>query len=99
MAASKVADPISNVLQRTFQNGGSSYSPNKNHYNGFEGRGLIRGGSSTSVGSASHLDSSLQAAAKKTQLANSSVQVSMSSNLFPSLPTLRQNRLGRLSLP
>ena len=76
MAASTVADPISNVLQRTFQNG-SGYSPTKIHLNGsmsYEGRGLIRGGSSSSVGSGNHLDSSLQAAAKRTQVANSTVQ-------------------------
>ena len=75
MAASSVADPISNVLQRSFQNG-STYSPNKIHLNGssspFDGRGLIRGGSSSSI--VSHLDTNLQAASKKTQITNTTIQ-------------------------
>jgi hypothetical protein len=75
MAASTVADPIANVLQRTFQNG--SFGSNKNglsNGNSSSSYGLIRGGSSSSVNSTSYLDSSIQAASKKTQIANASVQ-------------------------
>ena len=73
MAASIVADPIANVLQRTFQQNGSS----SNGMSSYDGRGLMRGGSSASLnGSAnsSHLDASLQVASKKTQIAKSSIQ-------------------------
>jgi hypothetical protein len=76
MAASVVADPIANVLQRTFQQNGSS----NNGMSLYDGRGLMRGGSSASINgssassTSSHLDASLQVASKKTQIANSAIQ-------------------------
>ena len=54
MAASTVAEPIGNLLQRNYQSGGNCYTKGNMSY---DGRGLIRGGSS----SASNLDSNLQA--------------------------------------
>ena len=67
MAASTVADPIGNVLQRTFHNGSFKNGNSNSSY------GLMRGGSSSSINTASYLDSSLQVASKKTQIANSTI--------------------------
>ena len=58
MAASSVAEPIGNLLQRNYHNGGNSYTKGNMPY---DGRGLIRGGSSAP---ASNLDSNLEASPK-----------------------------------
>ena len=58
MAASSVAEPVGNLLQRNYHNGGNSYTKGNMSY---DGRGLIRGGSSAP---ASNLDSNLEASPK-----------------------------------
>ncbi len=97
MAASIVADPIANVLQRTFQQNGTS----NNGMSSYDGRGLMRGGSSASInGSAassanSHLDASLQVASKKTQIANSTIQFDAPIRYVGSLSTSSSTMMAK----
>ena len=69
MAASTAADPIGNALQRSFQTQSRDSRSFISFNNGNSPYGQMRGGSS-----ALHLDSSLQVASKKTQIANLNIQ-------------------------
>ncbi len=79
MAASTVAEPIGNILQRNYHNGANSYNNGgANSYNNgslsYDGRGLMRGGSSAPITTTSNLESSLQMTPQKIQTGNSSVR-------------------------